>query len=129
MQTTIKFVKECTIAEQDFVKVRFNDTFKGFKLTEDGDYIETDVNEIVMYKSKFLAQIFDELPLLSLTYARTESFHCVVVALQGASCELKRQLVRDEDSDHDRYDSAIVDITVSEAVQKLLDEEIAKAFA
>lgn len=129
MTTTIKFVKECTIAEQDFVKVRFNDTFKGFKQTEDGDYIETDVNEIVMYKSKFLAQIFDELPLLALAYARTEDFTCIRVAMMNTSCELKRQLVRDEDSDHDRYESAITDIVVSEAVQKLLDEEIAKAFA
>lgn len=129
MTTTIKFVKEVTIAEQDFVKVRFNDTFKGFKQTEDGDYIEADVNEIVMYKSKFLAQIFDELPLLALAYARTEDFACIRVAMMNTSCELKRQLVRDEDSDHDRYETAITDIVVSKAVQKLLDEEIAKAFA
>lgn len=129
MKATIKFVKEVTINEQDFVKIRFNESFPGFKQNQDGDFVETEVNEVVMYKSKFLAQIFDELPLLSLAYCRTEDFSCIRVSMMNANCNLKRQLVRDEDADHDRYETAITAIAVSEAVKKLLDQEIAKAFS
>lgn len=128
MKTTVKFVKEVEINETNFVKIRFEDSFPGFKQTEAGDFVEAEVNEVIMYKSKFLAQVFDELPLLALAYARTESFNCISATLQKANCELKRQLVRDEDSDHDRFDTLICDIRVAKAVQALLDKELERAF-
>lgn len=128
MKATIKFVSEVTFDETCFVKVRFEDSFPGFKQNQDGEFTEENVNEVIMYKSKFLAQVFDELPELALAYARTESFTCVAAALQRAACELKRQLVRDEDSSHDRYETLITDIVVREAVKVILDKELERAF-
>lgn len=128
MTTTIKFVKEVTIAEQDFVKVRFENSFPGFK-QENGNFVETEVNEVIMYKSKFLAMLFNEIPLLALAYTRTESFLCIQAACTNASCELKRVLVRDEDSDHDRYDSLICNMKIAKVIQDLLGQELVRAFA
>ena len=129
MKATIKFVKEVEIAEQTFIKIRFNESFPGFKQNQDGDFVETEVNEVVLYKSTALAMFFEAVPTLALAYSRTERFNCIEAALQGASCELKRQLVRDENADHDRYETRIENIVVSRAVKKILDEEIAKAFS
>ena len=129
MKATIKFVKEVEIAEQTFVKIRFNESFPGFKQNQDGDFKETDVNEVVLYKSTALAMFFESVPTLALAYSRTEKFNCIEAALQGANCELKRQLVRDEDADHDRYATLIEDIEVIDEVKAILSEEIKRAFA
>lgn len=128
MKATIKFVKEVEIAEQTFVKIRFNESFPGFKQNQDGDFKETDVNEVVLYKSTALAMFFESVPTLALAYSRTEKFNCIEAALQGANCELKRQLIRNEDSNHDRFDTLICDIKVSDRVQTLLDKELERAF-
>lgn len=129
MKTTIKFVKEVEINKTSFVKIRFEDSFPGFKQDEDDNFVEVEVNEVIMYKSKFLAMLFNEIPLLALAYTRTESFLCIQAACTNASCELKRVLVRDEDSDHDRYDSLICNMKIAKAIQDLLDQELARAFA
>lgn len=132
MKTTILFVAEVEFKQGndvvDFVKVRFADKFDGYKQNADGEFEVARVDEVVMYKSAFLAQIFTSIPELALAYTRTESFACIRAALQKVECELIRTVVTDEDSDHNRYTTEIKDIKVSERVQAMLDKEIERAF-
>ena len=132
MKTTILFVAEVEFKQGkdvvDFVKVRFSNEFDGYKQNADGEFEMARVNEVVMYKSAFLAQIFTSIPELALAYSRTESFNCIRAALQKADCELVRTIVTDEDSDHNRFATEIKDIKVGEKVQQMLDKELERAF-
>lgn len=132
MRTQILFVSEVEFKQGkdvvDFVKIRFANEFDGYKQNADGDFEVARVNEVIMYKSAFLAQIFTSIPELALAYTRTESFACIRAALQKVECELIRTIVTDEDSDHNRYATEIRDIKVSDKIQAMLDKEIERAF-
>lgn len=132
MKNQIVFVSEVEIKNgqttQDLIKVRFKEKFDGYRQTEDGDFDVARIDTVLMYRSTFLAQIFESLPLLSLSYSRTESFQCIKAMLLNADCELERALVTDEDADHSRYQTTIKNIVVDDIRQKVLEEELFLAF-